>query len=68
MPLFAESDYHPTGKLALEFEYDYFGRGTMPRHSFRDGNHQRLQYMASDIALGLAVLLAAKKETVFEIE
>jgi hypothetical protein len=33
-----------------------------PRRSFRDAKVQRLENMASDIAVGLAVLAAAKTE------
>lgn len=35
-------------------------RGTVPHRSFRDAKVQRLENMASDIAVGLAVLAAAK--------
>jgi hypothetical protein len=62
MPRFADWDYHPTGQLAIEFEHNYCRRDIAPRRSFRDGKHQRLEDMASDIAVGLAVLAAAKKE------
>lgn len=62
MPRFADWDFHPTGQLAFEFEHSYFCRGIAPRRSFRYGKHQRLEEMANDIAVGLAVLAAAKKE------
>jgi hypothetical protein len=59
---FPEWDYHPTGQLAFEIEHSYFLRGIAPRRSFRDGKHQHLENMASDIAVGLAMLAAAKTE------
>lgn len=61
-PRFEEWDYYPTGKLALEFERVYVAHGFSPRRSFRDAKIQRLDNMASDIAVGLAVLAAAKTE------
>jgi anti-sigma factor RsiW len=36
--------------------------GMAPRRSFRDAKIQRLENMASEIAVGLAVLAAAKTE------
>ncbi len=36
--------------------------GSSPRRSFKDAKIQRLENMASDIAVGVAVLVAAKKE------
>ncbi len=38
------------------------GGGTGPRRSFRDAKIQRLETMASEIGVGLAVLAAAKTE------
>jgi hypothetical protein len=62
-PRFPEWDYHPTGQLSFEFEQVYvFGGGTAPRRSFRDAKIQRLENMASEIGVGLAVLAAAKTE------
>ena len=62
-PRFAEWDFHPTGQLSFELEEIYvFGRGSSPRRSFRDAKVQRLENMASDIGVGLAVLAAAKTE------
>jgi hypothetical protein len=61
-PQFPEWDFHPTGQLSFELEQVYvFGRGSSPRRSFRDAKVQRLENMASDIAVGLAVLAAAKR-------
>lgn len=59
-PRFAEWDYHPSGKLSFELEQCYLW-GTSPRRSFRDAKIQRLETMAADIAVGIAVLAAAKK-------
>jgi hypothetical protein len=61
-PSFPEWDYHPTGKLAIEFEHFYTLSGPSIRRSFRDAKTQRLEIMAGDIAVGLAVLAAAKSE------
>lgn len=62
-PQFPEWDFHPTGQLSFELEQVYvFGRGSSPRRTFRDAKVQRLENMASDIAVGLAVLAAAKTE------
>jgi len=61
-PRFPEWDYHPTGRLSLEFENLYVCGGYSPRRTFRDAKVQRLENMASDIAVGLAVLAAAKTE------
>jgi len=61
-PRFPEWDYHPTGQLSFEFEQVYVFRGAAPRRSFRDAKVQRLENMASNIAVGLAVLAAAKTE------
>jgi hypothetical protein len=57
-PRFPEWDYHPTGQLAFEFEHAYVAGA--PRRTFRDGKIQRVEDMAPDIAVGLAVLAAAK--------
>lgn len=54
-------DYHPTGLLALELEQSYLLGGTA-RRSFKDAKVQRIENMASDIAVGIAVLAAAKKD------
>jgi hypothetical protein len=57
-PRFPEWDYHPIGQLAFEFEHAYVAGA--PRRTFRDGKVQRVEDMAADIAVGLAVLAAAK--------
>lgn len=59
-PRFTEWDYHPSGKLSFELEQNYFW-GSSPRRSFRDAKIQRLENMAADIAVGIAVLAGAKK-------
>jgi hypothetical protein len=56
-----EWDYHPTGQLAFELEQSYLLSGS-PRRSFKDAKVQRIENMASDIAVGIAVLAAAKKD------
>lgn len=60
-PQIPEWDYHPTGQLAFELDQAYLLGGT-PRRSFRDAKVQRLEAMASDIAVGVAVFAAAKKQ------
>lgn len=60
---FPEWDYIPTGQLAVELE-DIFYAGGAPRRNFRDGKTQTVESMAEDIAVGLVVFAAAKKEKV----
>ncbi|MFN3725257.1 MAG: hypothetical protein ACK4SZ_03015 [Allosphingosinicella sp.] len=59
-PRAPEWEWHPTGQLSFELEHVYVWKGTSPRRSFRDGKVQRVETMAADIAVGLAVLAAAK--------
>ncbi|MGO8920664.1 MAG: hypothetical protein ACLQJR_32625 [Stellaceae bacterium] len=61
-PRFPEWDFHPTGQLSFEFEQVYLFGGASPRRTFRDAKVQRLENMACDIAVGLAVLATAKTE------
>jgi hypothetical protein len=61
-PRFPEWDYRPTGQLSFEFEHVYFLGSSSPRRSYRDAKIQRLENMTMDIAVGLAVLAAAKTE------
>lgn len=61
-PRFAEWDFHPTGRLSFEFERVYLFGSAVPRRSFRDAKVQRLENMASEIGVGIAVLAAAKTE------
>jgi len=56
-----EWDYHTTGQLVFELEHSNL-LGTSPRRSFKDAKVQRIENMASDIAVGIAVLVAAKKD------
>ena len=56
-----EWDYHPTGQLVFELEHSYLLGGS-PRRAFKDAKVQRIENMASDIAVGIAVLAAAKKD------
>jgi len=60
-PRFPEWDYHPTGQLSFELEHAYL-MGASPRRSYRDAKVQRLEKMAVDIAVGIKVLAAARKE------
>lgn len=59
---FPEWDYIPTGQLAVELETIYFSDGSAPRRNFRDGKTQKLETMAEDISVGLAVFASAKIE------
>jgi len=59
-PVIPEWDYRPSGRLSIEFERVCVWGGDSPRRSFRDAKVQRLEKMASDIAVGMAVLFAAK--------
>jgi hypothetical protein len=45
----------------FELEHSYL-LGRSPRRSFKDAKVQRIENMASDIAVGIAVLAAAKKD------
>lgn len=59
-PVFPEWDYRPTGQLAIELSEV---RGELrPRSTFRDGKVQRFEMMASDVAVAVAVLAAAKTD------
>jgi len=60
MPGLPDFDYTPTGQLSFEFEHIYFWSGSSPRRSFKDAKVQRLEAMAVDIAVGLAVFASAK--------
>ena len=67
-PRFPEWDCRPTGQLSLEFEQVYLPMRTSPRRTFRDAKIQRLESLASDIGVALAVLAAAKTEQRLERE
>lgn len=56
-----EWDYHPTGQLSFELENSYL-LGGGPRRAFKDAKVQRLENLATDITVGMAVFAAAKKE------
>lgn len=56
-----EWDYVPTGQLAFEFDI-YLRYASQVRRAFKDAKLQRLENLAPDIAVGLAVLAAAKEE------
>lgn len=59
-PRFPEWDYHPTGHLSFELDQHFF-RDSRPRKSFRDAKVQRLDLIAADVAVGIAVYAAAMK-------
>lgn len=59
-PRFPEWDYHPTGQLSFELDQLHFWNAS-PRRSFRDAKVQRLELIAGDIAVGIAVYAAALK-------
>ena len=61
-PSFPEWDYVRTGLLGIELERIYVPLGSGPRKSFRDAKTQRLENMATDIGVALAVLATAKRE------
>lgn len=61
-PRFPEWDHACTGLLKLEFETVYVMCGRSPRRSFSDAKIQRLEEMSGEIAVGLAILSAAKSE------
>lgn len=59
-PRFPEWDYHATGQLSFELDQQHFWNAS-PRKSFRDAKVQRLELIAGDIAVGIAVYAAAMK-------
>jgi hypothetical protein len=61
-PSFPEWDWVCTGRLGLELERVNVMQGQGPRGTFRDARVQRLDAMAGDAAVALAVLATAKRE------
>jgi hypothetical protein len=61
-PTFADWDYTPTGRLSISFEPVWCYRHASPRRSFNDGKRQRLEDLVDKIAVGIAVVAAAKAE------
>lgn len=61
-PIFADWDYDPTGRLSISFEPVWYYRQPTPRRSFNDGKRQRLEDLVDKIAIGIAVVAAAKAE------
>lgn len=61
-PIFADWDYNPTGRLSISFEPVWSYRQPTPRRSFNDGKCQRLEDLVDKIAIGIAVVAAAKAE------
>jgi hypothetical protein len=56
-----EWDHIPTGQVSFELEV-YLRHSSQLRRSFKDAKIQRLENLAADIAVGLSVLAAAKRE------
>lgn len=61
-PMFDEWDYICTGQLGFEMEAVRVLDRQGPRSTFRDAKVQRLDSMAEDISVALAVLAVAKRE------
>ncbi|WP_151972678.1 hypothetical protein [Erythrobacter sp. EC-HK427] len=61
-PIFADWDYHSTGRLSISLEPVWYYRQPTPRRSFNDGKRQRLEDLVDKIAIGIAVVAAAKTE------
>lgn len=61
-PIFADWDYNPTGRLSISFEPVWYYHQPTPRRSFNDGKRQRLEDLVDKIAIGIAVVAAAKAE------
>lgn len=61
-PIFADWDFKPTGRLSISFEPVWYYRHPTPRRSFNDGKRQRLENLVNKIAIGIAVVAAAKAE------
>lgn len=61
-PIFADWDYNLTGRLSISFEPVWSYRQPTPRRSFNDGKRQRLEDLMDKIAIGIAVVAAAKAE------
>lgn len=61
-PRIREWDYVFTGELGIEFSGVYISGERSQRSTWRDGKIQKLEEMATEIAVGLVVLAAAKTE------
>lgn len=60
-PHWPEWDYSPSGRISFAID-TYVTSASNLRKSFRDGKTQTLESMVPDIAAGLAVILAGKRE------
>ncbi|MDP5278155.1 hypothetical protein Q9Q95_04400 [Sphingomonas sp. DG1-23] len=61
-PIFDEWDYVCTGQIGFEMESVHVLGRQGPRSTFRDAKVQRLDSLAEDISVALAVLAVAKRE------
>lgn len=61
-PTLPDWDYSTTGRLSVSFEPVWHYRQPTPRRSFNDGKRQRLEDLVEKIAIGIAVVAAAKAE------
>lgn len=61
-PTLPDWDYNPTGRLSVSFEPVWYYSQPSPRRSFNDGKRQRLEDMVDKIAIGIALVAAAKAE------
>jgi hypothetical protein len=57
-----EWDYHPTGLLSFEMKREFYADHASVRLSFRDAKVQRLENVAPDIGVAIAVLAASQAE------
>ena len=61
-PVTPEWDWRPTGKLSLELDHVWVPGEPSPRRTFNDAKVQRLEVIATEIAIGVAVIAAAKRQ------
>ncbi|WP_188641083.1 hypothetical protein [Blastomonas marina] len=61
-PVTPEWDWRPTGKLSLELDHVWVAGEPSPRRTFNDAKVQRLEVIATEVAIGVAVIAAAKRQ------
>lgn len=61
-PILPDWDYSSTGRLSMSLEPVWYYRNPSPRRSFNDGKRQRIEDLVDKIAMGIAVVAAAKAE------